>query len=84
MDVSKVYDSSGLLVDIAYDPWPDVDSRIDLEWALKRLSEELRQVILMSLAGYTQAEIAAAQSVTQQAVSARRRRALQQLSELMK
>ena len=51
-----------------YDPWPDVDDRLDLEYALAQLSPRQRRVLTLWAQGYTQEEMAEEYGVTQVAV----------------
>jgi DNA-directed RNA polymerase specialized sigma24 family protein len=44
-----------------FDPWPEVDDRLDLERRLTRLDDASRGVVVDFMAGHTYAELAAAQ-----------------------
>ena len=56
-------------MDIAYDPWDDVDRRIDIERAIGELDEWERQMLCLWTNGYTQAEIGEMFDITQRSVS---------------
>jgi DNA-directed RNA polymerase specialized sigma24 family protein len=61
----------------------DVDLRLDLEAASERLTDKQRQVVVLYLAGYTQAEIGTVLETGKAAVCRCLQRARALISEVM-
>ena len=66
-----------------FDPWPSVDERLDLELAIKQLTEKQREALAYWLEGYTQREIGAMLGVSQVAVHYRIGGALGRIREFL-
>jgi len=66
-----------------YDPWDDVDARLDLAAAIGELSETEQRIVRMWAEGDTQAEIGEALGIDQATVSRRMNAILAELREKM-
>ena len=65
------------------DPWLDVDERLDLEAAMRQLTDKQREALTLWAMGYTQAEIGEQCGVGQRAVSHRITGGLRRLQRFM-
>ena len=57
-----------MLTDLYCDPWPGVDDLLDIRAACATLTDRQREVLALSVEGYTQREIGERLGIAQQTV----------------
>jgi len=74
----SIYDDEAV-----YDPWPQIDARLDLEKILAQLPEPDRNLILLYyIIGYSQQELATRLGVCQQTVSRRLQKIVYRMGQM--